>query len=604
MEHRRVSKTRGYRNVPLEQDDGLSSPASKSSSSSLSSSSSPGKTVKIKSPGLQSSMNNSLTLRDRNNNEFEDESDLNHSSRLDSTNNNNTINSSDQVISIDDAIERLGAGRFQSRLLISAGLCFSADAMQVILLTFLTPIVQEEWNLSNEAMESLTSAVFAGAMVGTLILGPLADRKGRRLVFLLSAAIISVFGIGMALSTNYFMLATMVFFVGVGVGGLTVPFDTLAEFLPSSGRGTKLLMIEYFWTLGCLFVVAMAYLTLRGGSSPHWRLFVALNSLPCLIALIVGYFLVPESARWLVSQGRREEAIKILREAAAINGHDIAFVFPPEMQLLEEEQVKEASFTDLFTPQWRAITLRLWGVWGAFAFGYYGTIMVTTRVFERASVPKSGTSLSGLDGSAEDAPDFDYSAIFLSSSAELVGTTLVVLAVDRVGRIALQAVSYAFAGIFVCTLCVLAQLQFPRLLLVILGFGARVFEMASTCVTWVSTAEILTTEVRSTGHSTANAMARIGAFFAPFVVEGKSISLTHVGIIMLLVHFFVVICVSKLPETRGKSMGATCDVGEESNVLHDDDDLPGGGDGGYRPHEPEEGLAPSSDDENRIRSLD
>ena len=47
--------------------------------------------------------------------------------------------------------------------------------------------------------------------------------------------------------------------------------------------------------------------------------------------------------------------------------------------------------------------------------------------------------------------------------------------------------------------------------------------MTGSCVSWVSTAEILTTEVRTTGHSAANAIARIGAIFSPFVIEGSSL---------------------------------------------------------------------------------
>ncbi len=154
---------------------------------------------------------------------------------------------------------------------------------------------------------------------------------------------------------------------------------------------------------------------------------------------------------------------------------------------------------------------------------------------------------------------------------------MVILAVDRAGRIPTQVLSYSLAGISVCVLCTLASNGAPRLLLIALGFTARVFEMGGTCVTWVSTAEILTTEVRSTGHSTANAMARLGAFFCPFVVEG-GIPLQRIGFIMLFVHAITVLCVSKLPETKGKGMGATDDSNDDEQeemdgiILVDDHD--------------------------------
>jgi MFS family permease len=472
------------------------------------------------------------------------------------------------LITIDDAIERIGIGKFQYVILIASGLCFAADAMQVILLSFLTIVLKDEWDLSDSMTESITSCLFAGSMMGTLILGPLADSMGRRPIFLVAALIISIFGFGTALATDYFMLVAMLFMVGIGVGGLTVPFDILAEFLPSHNRGTNLLLINYFWTIGVLLVVVLAYFTLHGEQS-HWRLLVALSSLPCFVSVIVGYLFVPESARWLVTQGRSEEALQVMRDGAAMNGHDVTTLFPEGIQLMAEPEEKQATIADLLKPKWREITLRLWGGWGAFAFGYYGTLLAITRVFDN----DQGSSTDGNS----DSYNFDYGAIFVSSSAELVGTTLVILLVDRAGRISTQVLSYSLAGILICILCSLASYGAPRLLLIALGFAARVFEMGGTCVTWVSTAEILTTEVRSTGHSTANAMARLGAFFCPFVVEG-SIPLRRIGYIMLFVHMITVLCVSKLPETKGRSMGDTDnshdDEQEETDgvILVPDDD--------------------------------
>lgn len=186
-------------------------------------------------------------------------------------------------------------------------------------------------------------------------------------------------------------------------------------------------------------------------------------------------------------------------------------------------------------------------------------MITTTDVF--ASAGSGGDGGGGEDGNP-DQPEhhhkFDYGAIFVSSSAELVGVSAVLLTIDRFGRIPLQVLSYSLAGISVCSLCILAQMESSRMLLLSLGFCARVFEMSGTCVTWVSTAEILTTDVRSTGHSTANAMARIGAFFAPYVIadETGGGSLTKLGFVMLIVHALTAIFVSKLPETMGKAMGA------------------------------------------------
>lgn len=493
-------------------------------------------------------------------------------------------------MSVDDAIDRLGMGLFQYRILIAAGLCFAADAMEVLLLSFLSIVLQHEWNLTDDETAFITSTLFAGALVGTSILGPLADKWGRRPVFILAATMIAIFGVGTSLANNYEQILAIMFIVGFGVGGLTVPFDTLAEFLPSEGRGTNLLLIEYFWTIGCLLVIVFAELTLAHGKS-NWRLFVILCALPCFVSIVIGWLYVPESVRWLVSEGRNDEALGILREAARVNkltaatpltqgddnsrgdnshhdGDDVDLIFPLNTQLVSEEDhsaENSASCSDLLKPQWRGTMIKLWGAWGGFGIAYYGSILSITKIFDDQAAPTNSTiafasnnttSLFATEGATQ-STDFDYSAIFISSSAELLGTTFVIIMVDRVGRIPSQVVSYAAAGVCIFLMCTLADSSdaaaSERWELVGLGFLLRAFDMAATCTSWVMTAEVLSTEIRTTGHASANAVARLGAFFSPFLVN--ILDLRSLGIVMLAVHWFTAACVSQLPETKGGQMG-------------------------------------------------
>ena len=452
------------------------------------------------------------------------------------------VSTSNITCSVDEAIERLGMGRFQFIILTAAGLCFAADAMQVLQLTFLSEVLRLEWNLNDDETALITSMLFIGAIFGTLTLGPLADKKGRKPVFILAASIISVFGVAVALVSNYIALLGNLFMVGWGVGGLTVPFDILAEFLPSNARGKNLLVIEYFWTIGVLYVVSVAYFTLGDGhGSSNWRLFVVICTIPCYVSLAMGYFLVPESPRWLYSQGRHDEAIGILRVAAKTNNRDFRRLFPPGMQL-EDEETEESGFCELLGPRWRWTMLKLWGAWGFFAFGYYGTVMAITEIFDTKEETK-------------DTNNFDYGAIFVSNSAEIVGTTIAIFSIDTLGRIPLQLVSYALAGVLVFSLYLSAAYDLHRTVLIAFGFGARIFEMTGSCVSWVSTAEILTTEVRTTGHSSANAIARIGSLFSPFLIQGNG-SFLKKGLVMLAIHAATILFVSQLPETKGSPMGS------------------------------------------------
>ena len=204
---------------------------------------------------------------------------------------------------------------FRRRVLWAAGLCFTADATEVMLLSFLSLTLQSEWELSPRQTASMTACVFAGSLVGTLTLGYLGDHYGRRPAFLLSSAIISLFGVFTAFATGYASLLGIRFAVGFGVGGLTgrceiaflvarhftnsmcpfrasshSAFDIFAEFLPKKHRGKQLLFIEYFWTLGSLMTPLFAYLVLE----TSWRLFVILCAIPCVISGFMGLCLVPE----------------------------------------------------------------------------------------------------------------------------------------------------------------------------------------------------------------------------------------------------------------------------------------------------------------------
>ena len=112
------------------------------------------------------------------------------------------------------------------------------------------------------------------------------------------------------------------------------------------------------------------------------------------------------------------------------------------------------------------------------------------------------TRIFGQEGDVDDGDNrasFDYGAIFVSSTAELVGTIMVVALVDRVGRIPTQVFSYATGGIGLFLLCYFSSNNASKVVLIVVAFVVRICEMAGTCVTWISTAEILSTEIRSTG---------------------------------------------------------------------------------------------------------
>jgi MFS family permease len=82
----------------------------------------------------------------------------------------------------DDALSRVGFGRFQALVLAYAGVGWTAEAMEIMLLSFVGPSVKDEWGISGQQEGIITSVVFAGMIIGACLGGVISDSYGRRLV--------------------------------------------------------------------------------------------------------------------------------------------------------------------------------------------------------------------------------------------------------------------------------------------------------------------------------------------------------------------------------------------------------------------------------------
>jgi len=151
------------------------------------------------------------------------------------------------AMSFDDAIQRVGYGRFQRKLMILCGLGWAADAMEVLLISFALPVIAAEWDLTPVQTGLLGTAIFLGMLAGALVWGRLSDLYGRKIGFMSTVAIDSVFGLLSAFAPSFAALVVLRTLTGFGVGGtLPVDYSIFAEYLPSEKRGRYLVLIESF----------------------------------------------------------------------------------------------------------------------------------------------------------------------------------------------------------------------------------------------------------------------------------------------------------------------------------------------------------------------
>jgi putative MFS transporter len=229
----------------------------------------------------------------------------------------------------------------QMRIVLAAILGDMLEFFDYFLIGFVLAFIVGPWKLSfgQSAIILLSSGI--GAILGAAVWGRLADRIGRRAVFIGTVLNFSIATGILALTPDqgWVFLTVFRFFVGFGVGGLyCVDLPLVQEFVPASRRGFIGGLVTAFIPLGVMIgSVLGAFLTPVIG----WRGLFACGLVPALLALLIRAW-VPESPRWLVRMGRPEEARRSLAWALKV---------PPESLPLPqspEAQTSKTPWSDLF----------------------------------------------------------------------------------------------------------------------------------------------------------------------------------------------------------------------------------------------------------------
>ncbi|DBA80728.1 TPA: hypothetical protein ACH3X1_007959 [Trebouxia sp. C0004] len=421
---------------------------------------------------------------------------------------------------VTEAVDYIGFGRFQWLMLLYTGLAWCADAMEMMLLSFLGPAAKCEWALTPSQESLITSVVFVGTMSGAYAWGSLGDAKGRKLGFFATALFTFTFGILSAVAPSYGWLIFFRFWVGLGLGGVPVSFTLYMEFMPTRGRGVWLIWLEAFWTLGSCIEAGLAWLVL---DSLGWRWLLGLSAIP-LGLLMVLYPLLPETPYWLVLNGDPVGADAVLQKMAKVNGVHLpqgGLMMPSQKQFQPDPASPAVSWQQRVMQPYNAIagqlkeifsggllttTLLLQFIWFTNALAYYGLVLLTT------SLHTSESSEAGCDAEGKlHIGQQDLLSIFVTSTAEMPGMVFSSLLVDYLGRKRTLMASLALCGAATVTLMWVAGNNTAWL------FLGRAAVMASYTTLYVYTPEVYPTQVRSFGLGVCNACSRFGALLSPFL---------------------------------------------------------------------------------------
>lgn len=199
--------------------------------------------------------------------------------------------------------------RFQGIAITVCMVINMLDGFDVLVVAFTAPSIAADWGLSGTAIGGLLSAGLVGMTVGSLVLGPMADRFGRRNVILTCLVFISVGMLLSALTENMSQLATTRVLTGLGIGGMLPSLNTLvAEYSSLKWRSFAVSFMQAGYPIGATLggMIAVAVIAQYG-----WRSVYATAGILSTLMILVAWRQLPESLDYLVTKRPRGSLQKI-----------------------------------------------------------------------------------------------------------------------------------------------------------------------------------------------------------------------------------------------------------------------------------------------------
>jgi sugar porter (SP) family MFS transporter len=430
-----------------------------------------------------------------------------------------------------------------------AGLLFGYDQGVI---SGALPLLQKDLDLSTLESEIVTSWVTLGALFGALVAGGTADRIGRRYTAVVAGVLFAVGALIEAVAPGAGMLTLGRVVTGLGVGFASVVAPLYAaEMAPKWLRGRFVSTYQLAITVGILF----AYLAddaLTG--SDRWRLMFGLAVIPG-VALVIGFLVMPESARWLLKMGRRDEARASL---VKVDGPEIADgeLAQIEKDIAADAQEGEASWGEVMAPSLR----RALGVGVGLAVlqqvtGINAIIYYANEIFAEA----------GFTTAAQQAK----ATLWAVGVVNVLATLIAVAWVDRFGRRPLlltglvgMTVSLAAVGLSFAAMDNTAESAtsttvggIVTVLALVVFIASFAFSMGP--IVWTLISEIYPNRVRGRAISVATAANWLAAFivaqFFLSLVDAIGESTTFFLFAALCIVSFVFVW-HLVPETKGRSL--------------------------------------------------
>ncbi|XP_050464735.1 synaptic vesicle glycoprotein 2C-like [Cataglyphis hispanica] len=319
--------------------------------------------------------------------------------------------STEETTDFEKAMEICGNGKYQYTLLLVCGVMFVCVGCQYGANAYILPSAECDLDMGSEEKGLLNVAFLLGSVISALFWGVLAGAYGRRNILLLTLFSDSILTLIATFSQSFkiFLMFRIISGFLMGAPG-SLLYAYLGEFYAEKYRAKSICFLGFFFTFAWLILPGLAWIIIPlpisfdfyGIRYNSWRMFLGVISIPIfIIAAITALY--PESPKFLLSQGKTDEALVILQKIYAVNTGRDKSEFPVK-ELLSEVGFKSKkdktpiSSSDMLaellkniwwqlrtiaSPPFLKYAILLWTIYFTNMFGYYGFSLWQPELFNR-----------------------------------------------------------------------------------------------------------------------------------------------------------------------------------------------------------------------------